>query len=603
MVATHDLTTPRPAGPPRASASVEPVEAARPSAKRSPWLVATAVFAGSFVFRFLTLEWSNDHFRVVSQGRQVLVHGEAPFRDFADPGIFLQIYASAAAQALLGYSLLGEALLSLLFMSLGAALTCVLATRASGSLPVGLVLTIFAVAMHPRLYQYHVLVLPLLGLLALWAYLDRRTVPRLVTVGLATALAFLFRHDQGIYLLVAVVPTLLAAHWGDGRRLLAQRLGLYGAVVAIAIAPFFLFLQANGGVLEYFRSAAEYVRSEARRQDTHVPTFVIDPMAPLAALVEPANALPWLYYALLALPPLTIVALILKRVRRRAPSGHLPFEAPKILAAALLCLVAQRALLRDPESSYRLADVAGPTAVLAAWLLGQWLVGRRPRTPAPGRRDGDPIGPTKLAPTLAGTSGLAWAIPALVLLGITWASIVQVAELGPRSERAALTAGPVAAAGRAAELLGELRASPPIDARPRVLGAGGRALARYVHDCTRPTDRLLVTWFAPELYFFSGRGFSGKQLFWFTEYYASPREQDESVKALERDSVPIVIMRSDSGKFSSSFEDVHAYILRNYRLAREGRFGGNIEEMYRVFVNRRTARSGEYRPLSLPCYK
>ena len=57
---------------------------------------ATAVFVATFLFRFLTLEFMNDQFVHLTRGRQILL-GDVPVRDFFDPGLLLQYYASAAA--------------------------------------------------------------------------------------------------------------------------------------------------------------------------------------------------------------------------------------------------------------------------------------------------------------------------------------------------------------------------------------------------------------------------------------------------------------------------------------------------------------------------
>src|SRR5215208_5380523 len=103
----------------------------RGPSRRLEWGLSLIVFFGTFVLRFLSLELDNDHFRMITQGRQVVAYGELPFRDFVDPGIFLQILASAAAQALFGYNVLGEALLTVFFLALSAALTFLLASRAS----------------------------------------------------------------------------------------------------------------------------------------------------------------------------------------------------------------------------------------------------------------------------------------------------------------------------------------------------------------------------------------------------------------------------------------------------------------------------------------
>jgi hypothetical protein len=63
---------------------------------------ATAVFVGTFLFRFLTLEFMNDHVVHLSRGRQILL-GEVPVRDFFDPGEWRPRRRSAAIACNLVY--------------------------------------------------------------------------------------------------------------------------------------------------------------------------------------------------------------------------------------------------------------------------------------------------------------------------------------------------------------------------------------------------------------------------------------------------------------------------------------------------------------------
>jgi hypothetical protein len=122
-----------------------------------------------------------------------------------------------------------------------------------------------------------------------------------------------------------------------------------------------------------------------------------------------------------------------------------------------------------------------------------------------------------------------------------------------------------------------------------------------VRDCTKPGDRLLVTWFAPEFYFYAERGFSGRQLFWFRGYLSSQVDQHASIERLQSDAVPIIISRV-SKAFPSEFKLVHDYIVQNYRLAQESNFDERSDEVYQVYVDGRRTPSGTYAPLSLPCY-
>ncbi len=89
-------------------------------------------FVLTFVFRFTSAGFGNDHFTHLSRARQIL-GGAWPIRDFFDPGQFLHYYLSAAAQLVFGYNLYGEALLTISFMSLGAALTFGVSARLSRS--------------------------------------------------------------------------------------------------------------------------------------------------------------------------------------------------------------------------------------------------------------------------------------------------------------------------------------------------------------------------------------------------------------------------------------------------------------------------------------
>ncbi|MEO2192192.1 MAG: hypothetical protein ABGY24_07100 [bacterium] len=115
--------------------------------------MACAVFVASFLFRFVRVEQeiTNDFFWHVVGGRQMLL-GELPGRDFFEPGQPLKSVVSVLAEALGGHSLLSEVSASLIFMSLGAVLVFLLATEASRSQIIGLLVTVLAVAIAPRLY-------------------------------------------------------------------------------------------------------------------------------------------------------------------------------------------------------------------------------------------------------------------------------------------------------------------------------------------------------------------------------------------------------------------------------------------------------------------
>ena len=69
-------------------------------------------------------------------------------------------------------------------------------------------------ALGPRLYSYPKIVLYALAVLGWWACVRRPAPSRLAALGVLTAIAFLFRHDHGVYIGVGTA-TLLAASARD----------------------------------------------------------------------------------------------------------------------------------------------------------------------------------------------------------------------------------------------------------------------------------------------------------------------------------------------------------------------------------------------------
>ena len=99
--------------------------------------------------------------------------------------------------------------------------------------------------------------------------------------------------------------------------------------------------------------------------------------------------------------------------------------------------------------------------------------------------------------------------------------------------------------------------------------------------------------FAPEFYFYSGRGLAAGGIF------PNPAR---TLQELQSQSVPIVIVNTDE------YEEMRIYYARfyehldeHYRPVQESSYGGTGH--YRVLVDKRLAASGTYDELSLPCYR
>ena len=253
------------------------VEAAGPAARaaqalpfrlwhtRSTWILGGAVFVVSFLFRFMAQpNLTNDFFVHVAGGRQMLL-GEWPVRDFVDLGLPLMFATSAVAEWIGGYTLLSEVTVALVFMSLGAVLVFVLATEVSRSRVIGLLVTLPVVLVAPRLYAYPKLFCYPLAVWAMWRYLDKPTTARVLVLAAVTAVAFLFRHDHGIYIGTAIAAMLVVRHWPCGVVGWSRIVGAYALVVVLFLSPHLVFVQIHGGLISYVQTGVEFSRADIDR--------------------------------------------------------------------------------------------------------------------------------------------------------------------------------------------------------------------------------------------------------------------------------------------------------------------------------------------------
>jgi hypothetical protein len=256
-------------------------------------LLASAVFAAAFLYRFNTLGgalggFTNDQFGYLARARQIQA-GEIPYRDFNDPGWFLTDYASAAAQWIGGYNLRSEAILTIGMLSLGAAVTYLLARRVAGSASVALFAVALQVALEPRHYNYPKIVVYALGLACAWLYVRRPGRAAAALFAVLTAVAFLFRHDHLVYLGALGLLTMTLVHQQSLRH--AARAAVPpGIVLAVCLTPFLLFLSVSGGVGEYFRSAFLYISRDAERTSFSLPRLSLDFSRPLVLLTREGPA-------------------------------------------------------------------------------------------------------------------------------------------------------------------------------------------------------------------------------------------------------------------------------------------------------------------------
>ncbi len=593
--------------------------------------MAVLVGLSTFAVRVLTFEVGNDDYLHMASAQQVLL-GDAPVVDFIDPGEPLFYYVSAAAQRLIGTNMLSEVLLDVSGLAVAAGFAYLLAARLSGSALAALATTIVAVLLVPRLYAYPKLLLYPVGLWVIWRYADAPRLARLLTVALTTAVAFLFRHDHGAYLGLSMGLMVILVHVTDGWSVVIRHLATFTAFCLLLLAPFFLYLSVNGGIRPYFKNMMETARGEYQRTVGEWPTFSPRLAAPrvsvtwastidtttrtaIAAqygLVAPAergdgewdydlvdrsannlasmvrdgritatsgfhrerltllspvtepNALAWFYYSTFALPLVALLVAAADRWRRR-PGGMLHEDRRLIVTSALATLM--NVYLMRSASESAVGDVSAITCVVAAWLLARaW---RTPRV------------------TIAWASG---ALAALLCLGVS----VFLATRGNGGF----------AMSRLVELIryeGARGVSAKLDAARRLRAPFDTAVTKYVSACTSPSDRLLVTWYAPEIHYGSGRGFAAGRPYFLASFAPSAEAHAFSLRRVTRERVPIVITNDRYERdFEAPFPLLAAYVNEHYR--RVGHVGPP-EDGVLVMADRRITPRSTYGDTNLPCYR
>lgn len=313
----------------------------RPAAKGVALIgVPSLIFIAVWAFRWLSMgAVENDHFVSLARAHQIL-HGDWPVRDFVDPGQPLTYLVSAAAGWLFDPSLLTDVALSITLLSLAAALTYVLAARASGSRLIAVAAVGVELVAAPRLYNAGKILIPLAALALGWRYLDAPSAKRLTALAAWVAIAGLWRHDLMVYI---AAPSLVMLALCHDRQLLLRRAGLFLALTAAFLLPWLIYIQWAGGLVGYTATAFRFAATEAER-----------------TVVWPADALAT-FVAVVAIP--LIAVWLARRSNQRLSFAHVAF-------AVLMSLAADLALLRDVIAT-RLPDVIALTAVLAAFIAGR----------------------------------------------------------------------------------------------------------------------------------------------------------------------------------------------------------------------------------------
>jgi 4-amino-4-deoxy-L-arabinose transferase-like glycosyltransferase len=550
-------------------------------------VVATAaaailVFTFSWLFRFNDPGGSfagltDDHFFYLVRAWQILF-GDLPVRDYVDHGAPLYYYVGAAVQMLFGRGTLSEVAFAVTLLAASAALTFCLSVRASGSIVAGLVAAAFHALLAPRLYNYPKILVYAVAIPFLWWFADRPDARRRCWLAVITAVAFLFRHDHGVFVAIAVCVVLCGSVELSWRARTRHAL-LYVALTVALLAPYFVFIQLNRGLTPYFRDAWTWAARDRDRAPMVWPAL-FDSADPHQNIVA------WTCYMELGLPFLAVAVLALSRAAFRP---EWPRARLKLVTVAVLAAVLNAGFLRSPLEA-RLADPSVPHAIVIAWLVvAVWrLLARRESLDAPFRRH-------------------AALVRAAVCLAVAPFAFVVVssmrADLYRRLESSVLVDGPQEALERVGEVRERLREEWRLESwqrrenRPDLIN-----LALYLNTCTRPDDRVFMQHYAPQVLGLAQRAFGGGHADLRPGFFTTRDAQLLTIDRLRRQQVPVVLLETGEAyaNFRSSFPLISAYLDDQYALAGTRVFDGRFGVQLFVRKDARPARRHEL--LGWPCF-
>jgi len=487
------------------------------------WHIAAAIGVLAFGFRLINVrDLPNDHYMHLAWAQQLLF-GELPGRDFVDPGMPLTYLISALVQ-MISPGPFSEAVACCIMLALAAAATFFVATGMTGSVAAGIGAALVEVALYPRLYSYPKILVPAVALLVIQRYLRRPDRLSLVLMAVWTGAAVLLRHDLGVYAAAGCGAALVWQH-RDNRVESARAIGLYAAAVIVVMLPYVVFVQWSEGLTEHFHEAVEFARGEAHQRFLAPPPFpFLGTGQGYAAWSEDDSAVLLFYVAHLAA---MAALLLLVTSKARAP----------VVAAALAMLVLYLAVvLRHPIVS-RIQDVAALLAIVGAWEVVE--------------------------------SSRRGAVAGAIAVAVAVVSVAGIWHLGSLTERVRDTrvADGVGTMARTIKGVEETGTQWPWQ---RFWPAGEMPDAvRYLNACTNRDDAVLLTWAAPEYYFFARRRFgAGHALFLPPDAFTTAHDQELMLARMRRQRVPIVLINETRRKeFADAYGEVDRYLQQEYMAA------------------------------------
>jgi hypothetical protein len=526
-----------------------------------------ALVAGGavFVFRLLAQgQLTNDHYMHLALAQQVLL-GEVPGRDFVDPGMPLMYSLSALVQ----YFWPGpfsEVVLTSGLVGIAAAMTYALVALMTRSWFWPVVAVFIEVALWPRLYSYPKVLVPALLLLAWWHYASKRSSQAMWAVAACTVIGILLRHDLGAFAFLAVSAAISAS--GNLARPRLRTWLQYVLFTALLLAPYQLFVEGFGGLAEHVREGFEFSKSDA-----HQLFFAWSELpGPQLFPFHRNEAAVLLYYT----SWLLVLVAALHVLRRHQRENAVTTSTIVATITFLGCYIVM--IMRHPIVT-RVPDAAAILAVLTVYCTADTITRARSEFSSHRIR-----------------ALVAAAVVALLCVG----TVTSAATLGRVTERfheTRLRDGVTKVRERLSALAHVGSVWPwswywPNGDLPDVI--------RYLSACTSPDDRVLVTWAAPEYFFYAQRGFGAGHALFIPRTFESAADRQKIVERLEGERVPIALINeSTRDEFARAYPELEAYLSGRYFAV--GHFTTRGSSRITVAVRDGIVASGSFGDSGWPC--
>ena len=482
-----------------------------------------------------------------------LLSGDRLYREFFEPGVPGASYTAAAAQILFGHRLIGEFVRQWLFIlgafaiatSLGLHLSQSPAAVSAMMTIALLVLAVTPIYHHDKLFFFPLMVW------ACWWYIDRPTARRGGACGCVTAIAFLFRHDYGVYLGAASVGAFVLARVAvpDSRQMRAaiRDAAAYLGAILIVLSPWLFMVETREGLVAYAKSRAELF--EGTPGIAYASLLHFNPIRTFRPAASNNDAIVWIQQMALLVPIALVLAGLRQMRRGEQPSNEKWNEACRMLFAGGFLALIDIALLRQP--SY-VVVIAPLTAALSARPL---------------------VSPSRtLRRSVAALALLTFIAALLWMRGNPLYDMYRPSQLSS-SVRKTLT---------------RLIAYPPdYDYLP----------FEYLRECTAPGDHILITGLTPaHVSYYAQRPMAGGHLRWRRGWRSDPPHEAQSLALLQRQSVPIAFSTADPVLDTfNSYPHIREYLIENY-IPVEGSKG-------LIMVDKRRRPMRTFGPDKFPCFR